>query len=536
MDASDGSAPLPDASDAGMTPCEVSASTGNVIGCDYVAIFPSMMDNGIGIGACAAVVVVNTNEQTLTLSVQYQGTEQVPYHSALIDGHGQSASYSALPSGDQVPPGVAAVVVLADPSPSGDDCLVPLTAPIVDHANIIDVDTPVNGVGNAFRVQTSLPAVAYQMWGYTVADWAPNNVIPLRAAPSWVKQYTDVGTYIPGCDAGGAEFATGNAWTAAVASVAGTTVSMPSAQNGTISNTLAAYQLLNVARCNEFIGQTVTANNPFALWVGTAGLQVPSYADCEPTENFPALQVAQTADWGHTYAFARQDNRPPATDERTFMRIIAAADGTILTYSPSVPSGAPTTLSQGEMGTFWAYDPFVVSSGDANHPIFVVAHMVDPRDFDSNCLELDASTYSTEGSNAMHAAPSVEHWGTRYDLFMPLNSPASELVVVRAIGGNDVTLDCAGTITGWQPIDTAYEFTRVWISQDTNGTFNPVVYTSGTCDTGVHTISSVGSFGVTAYGWISAPFNGNAWLFGWSYAYAPLSAHATVAVADGGPQ
>jgi hypothetical protein len=65
----------------------------------------------------------------------------------------------------------------------------------------------------------------------------------------------------------------------------------------------------------------------------------------------------------------------------------------------------------------------------------------------------------------------------------------------------DVALDCAGVLSGWQPVGTSgrYEFTRVDLS---TGDFQGV----GGCDNGVHVIASPSSpaaarFGVTVWGW-----------------------------------
>jgi hypothetical protein len=542
--ASDSVATL-DVEDAAGNPCAASAAVGDVIGCDYAAIWPSGMDTNAPISGCLAAVVINPTSATLTLSVTFQGSaDTLPFHSAAITGQGRAASYTPLNAGDQVAGNSAALIALAEYY-SGDDVINPtcIIPPIVGSANNGQVAAPPNATASAFRIQTSLPAIVYEVWWYTPNDSDNGVVVPLRDTSSWANSYVDVGTYLPGCDAAGAEAPLGNAWTAAVANRYNTTVSMPSAQNGTVAATLAPFELLNVARCNEFVGQSVTAGVPYSLWAGTAGMQLPWYPDCVPTTNMPFLEIPQVSDWGHTYAFARQDNRPPATGERTFIRVVAAADGTMLSYSPVAPTGAPTLLNHGDVGSFWSYDPFVIASQDAGHPVFVLAHMVDPRDFDPSCSYVDASAsspyQSAEGSNAMHAVPPVEHWGMRYDMFLPFNYPASQLVVVRAIGGPDVMLDCAGAVVGWAPIDANYEYARVWISRDTGGVFNSQLYPAGTCDNGVHVITSSAPFGVTAYGWISSPFAtyvdaSAAATFGSSYAYAPITSHATIVPVDGG--
>jgi IgGFc binding protein len=514
----------------GVDPCVLATAQGNVVGCDYVAISPSRM--GLFPYACLAAVVINQNDAPATVSVVYQGgSEPLQFHANVTVGQGQAVSYGAWPSTNQVPPHTTAILSLAQGDLNEDDTACP-NAPMVAAMNEPLITAVANGTAETFRIKTSLPVVAYEVWPYTQNDIDVGNVVALRAVPSWTTSYVDIGTYLPGCDAGGADLPTGNTWAAAAASLAGTIVSMPSAQNGVIGATLAANELLNVARCDEFIGQSVAANNVFALWAGTAGVQVPPY-DYVPTSNAPFLEVPQVPEWGHTYAFGPPDSRVSGVSERTFLRLIAAADGTTLTFSPTMPSGAPTALNKGQMGTFYATSPFVVSSQDATHPFFVTAYMVDPRDFD-----VDGG--AEEGSNAMHIIPAVEAWGTRYDLFLPFNYPATEVVVIRPTNGPDVTSDCAGPVVGWQAIDGSLEFARVWMSKDTNGVFNPQVYASGTCDTGSRSFTSTSPFGITAYGWISIPFATYDSLppphigVGSSYAYAPLTAHATIGSSDGG--
>jgi hypothetical protein len=80
------------------------------------------------------------------------------------------------------------------------------------------------------------------------------------------------------------------------------------------------------------------------------------------------------------------------------------------------------------MGTFWSYNPFVISSQDTAHPFFLMAYMVDPCDFDDTP---SAEGGAHEGSSAMSAVPPIDHWGMTYDFFMPYNYPASEIVLVR---------------------------------------------------------------------------------------------------------
>jgi len=61
-------------------------------------------------------------------------------------------------------------------------------------------------------------------------------------------------------------------------------------------------------------------------------------------------------------------------------------------------------------------------------------------------------------------------------------------------GFQDVTIDCLGTLTGWQPIGASgeLEFTRPDLVRAANGI--------GSCKNGRHVAQSTGSFGVIVYG------------------------------------
>jgi hypothetical protein len=86
-----------------------------------------------------------------------------------------------------------------------------------------------------------------------------------------------------------------------------------------------------------------------------------------------------------------------------------------------------------------------------------------------------------------------------YVFFTDPTYPETNLVFVRTNTGSgfaDVTLDCMGVLTGWQPVGAAgqYEYLRVDISsgqfQGQNG-----------CDNGLNHASSTQPFGLTVWGW-----------------------------------
>jgi hypothetical protein len=73
----------------------------------------------------------------------------------------------------------------------------------------------------------------------------------------------------------------------------------------------------------------------------------------------------------------------------------------------------------------------------------------------------------------------------------------TNLVVTRvktASGFNDVTVDCAGPLTGWQPLGTSeqFEFTNVDLVRATKAVAG--------CQNGPHLATSAGPFGLLVWG------------------------------------
>jgi IgGFc binding protein len=71
-------------------------------------------------------------------------------------------------------------------------------------------------------------------------------------------------------------------------------------------------------------------------------------------------------------------------------------------------------------------------------------------------------------------------------------------VVIRpAAGAADVKLDCLQSpLTGWQPIGSRYEYTRVDVQHGGMAV--------GSCSNGRHEMTSTAPFGVTVWGWDGA--------------------------------
>jgi hypothetical protein len=207
---------------------------------------------------------------------------------------------------------------------------------------------------------------------------------------------------------------------------------------------------------------------------------------------------------GSEYVGVRYRNRYSGVEESPPWRIIGAANGTVLTWDPAAPSGAPTTLSLGQVTEFSTNGPFVVKSQDASHPFYVSAHMTGAEQFDPGYDDGGATGAPDDGrgdAEFVNVIPPGEYLES-YVFFTDPTYPETDLVIVRTKGSTgfqDVTLDCAGTLTGWLPVGTSgnYEYTRFDL---VTGNFQG----TGSCNNGRHEIKSTVPFGVTVWGWGSA--------------------------------
>ena len=188
---------------------------------------------------------------------------------------------------------------------------------------------------------------------------------------------------------------------------------------------------------------------------------------------------------------------------------VGAVDGTQLTWTPGPPSGAPTTLNLGQVSEFNSTGPFVVKSQDADHPFYLAQYMT------------GGDSFGGEGDPEwVNVIPTAQYLDS-YVLFTDPTYSETSLVVVRkpsTIDGTfaNVTLDCAGELTGWQPFGP-YEYTRIDL---VTGDFQNV----GNCSNGRHEISSPLPFGVTVWGWGST----NAFSFFTQYVSYAYPAGASV--------
>jgi hypothetical protein len=484
--------------------CKAAEANKSTIGCEYFSIDPDVIMEGAG--DCFAAYIANTWTTPITVTVDRAGQSLDPATFARVpSGNGASISYAPLPNG-QIPPGQVAILFLAQSNNGMTSNDLSCPAGITPAYTVGDAAIHGTGMGNAFHITTSAPVVAYDIFPYGGGQKAVTSATLLLPASAWDTNYIAVNAFPQSQIAAQAG---ANPTLDIIAAEDGTTVTLsPTAPimgaNGVmgtslgvpVTYSLSKGQVLQIAQPTELTGSPIQSNKPIGVWGGASCLNIdPNTCCCDEAHQqlFPVKAL------GSEYVGVRFRNRDDTKDESPPWRFVGAVDGTQLTYEPAPPPGAPPSLGAGQVLQFKASAPFVVKSQDSSHPFYVSAHM-------EGCETYFAPSDCRGDPEFVNVVPAAEYLAS-YVFFTDPTYPETNLVVVRNLAGDgsfkDVTLDCAGVLTGWQPVGTSgkYEYTRVDLIRHN---FNR----QGNCDNGRREMHSDAPFGVTVWGWGSAETGG----------------------------
>jgi hypothetical protein len=482
--------------------CVAATQSQSSYGCDYYVVDPDIISEAKG--ACLAAFIANAWNDPISISIERAGTVyDGATYGYLPTGTGQSITYTPLPGG-QVPPGQVAIVFLASATtpPIG-------ACPAGVNVMYTAADQGVygTGLGVGYHITTTGPVTAYDIFPYGGGQAAATSATLLLPTTAWDTKYVAVNAYPqsqlalsagaqPSLDVVASVDATTVTITPSVPIVGGTGVSAAAAGVPTVYM-LNKGQVLQISQPAELTGSSIQANKPIGVWGGASCLNIPvDIAACDSAHQ----QIPPVRTLGWEYAAVSYRERFAAQAESPPWRMVGAVDGTTLAYDPSAPTGAPTTLNAGQLVEFDSPGGFTVSSQDGAHPFYLSAHM-------TGCQETDPSETDCRGDpEFVNVIPPAQYLG-KYVFFTDPTYPETNLVLVRqnvnGQGFQDVTLDCAGKLTGWTPIGAAgtFEYTRIDL---VTGNF---VGQNG-CNNGVHEMHSTAPFGLTVWGWGSAATGG----------------------------
>lgn len=484
-----------------MALCDAASANKSSVGCDYYAVAMDAM--GGGFGGCFVSFVANTWNAPVHLDATFAGAPiDLAAHAAIPQGSGLDVTYEPYDPASGLAPGEVAILFLAnDPVPHGNwaapaACPVPAAIGLDAHVHYgINIDT---GRSHAFHVTTDEPVVAYQMLPYNAAYAATTGATLLLPTSAWDTNYIAVDAF-RAADFQGLDLPPSMTL---VAQEAGTQITIlpktaikegidvvGSAANQPVTYDLEAGSTIELIQTEELTGSPISSNKPIGLFAGHLGMRIPYDVDYS---DHAEQQIPPVRALGSEYAVASYRDRVEGVVENRLHRIVGAVDGTQLTFDPPV-SGAPSSLSLGEVAEFHTDSPFVVKSQDGDHPFMAFTYMSGSGDISER-----GAPAGYGDTDFVRIVPGAQYLN-RYVFFTDPTYPETNLVVVRKKGTSgfaDVELDCLGVVGGWNPMgsNAQYEVARVDLSRHD---FEP----QGACNTGRHEMLSEQPFGLWVWGW-----------------------------------
>lgn len=470
--------------------CQGAADNKSTIGCEYYAFPPDVIDFNRGI--CYAAFIANTWGSPITIQVERDGQVfDASSFARIPSGSGQSITYQPLPNGE-LPSNQVAVLFLARFGTDKVNCPAGITPALTsESAHVFGT-----GRGSAFRISASRPVVAYDIYPYGGGSTAVTSASLLLPTTAWDLNYVAVNAYEkstavsqaqPSLDIVAAEDDTTVTINPQVPIVAGSGVQAAPA-NAPVDYTLQRGEVLQFTQSQELTGSAILADKPIAVWGAASCLSVDvNNTACDSAHQ----QIPPVRALGTEYAGVRFRDRFAGKVEDPPYRLVGAVDGTQLSWDPAPPPGAPSVLNAGEFVKFFSSTPFIVRSQDADHPFYMAGYM-------EGCSKYAEGGDCRGDPEYVNLIPTQQYLA-EYTFFTDPTYPETHLVAVRKRGPNgfsDVTLDCAGVLTGWQPIDTNGDYEVTGIDLVT-GNFQPV----NGCNNGLHVMSSDAPFGLTVWGW-----------------------------------
>ncbi|MBX3203036.1 MAG: IgGFc-binding protein [Labilithrix sp.] len=479
--------------------CKSAELSKGSIGCAFATLPPdSTIANGNG--SCFATTIANVWDRPVSVRATLGG-EPIDVSGSIYYAEQKDALVQYERVDGPIAPGRVAIVFLAKAETRGAVACPPAVTPAL-------TDDPIShGTGRtrAFLLTTDAPVSAYSIWPYGGTGGQFPAATLLLPTTAWDTRYIAVNPWTTGNNSSSSSNL-GWPFLQIVAAEDDTEVTIRPNVNiaagrdveavprGTASTwKLRAGEVLQIKQKDDPSGSPIESNKAVALFGGSeCTMMLRGHQACDVT----GQQTPAVTQWGSEYALVpyrpRNDFGVRMTKAREAVpwRLVGAADGTKLTYDPIRPGSAPETLEAGEVATFTTSDVTSIRSQDAEHPFHATMHMTGQT----------AVPGALGDPDFVNVVP-TEQFLNRYIFFADYTYMDTTLTLVRkrtATGFKPVTLECAGELTGWEPLDKSGTYEFVWVYLTKRKV--PVDHPGGKCGDGRHEAHSDGPFSVHVWG------------------------------------
>lgn len=484
--------------------CEAASASRANFGCEFQVPTPPTSPF-LPTPPCFAAFLTNSWGHPAKIEVTRDGAGFDLASFARVVTPGQAPEdWSPVPPGGLGAGEVAVLFLSSHPNAVHPETMQSVVCPVPDAVGAA-TQVDASGRGLNFHVTSDIPLTAYDIAPFGGAlSYIPSAEL-LFPTSAWGTNYVAVlppiGTHEP----------PGPLWLQVVGAEDGTTVEIrPTADlepgpdlEGAAANVVQSFTVdageyvqWEVAGAADASGTLILSDKPVALHTGNRFLRLQPMA-APGGEATHQQNHAVTALGDEYVAAAYETRRADLAPEEIEYRVVGAVDGTTLSYDPPV-AGAPAALAQGQVVDFAATGSFRVRSQDPEHP-FVLAQIMD------TCNMPGGTRPGATAMGFMQLLGDEEfvillppaQFLHEYIFFTDPSFATTNLVITRVDDGDgfaDVTVDCLGTIGGWQPVgaDGRHEVATVDLIRADIGVNG--------CTNGQHTAESAGKFGLVVWG------------------------------------
>jgi hypothetical protein len=489
--------------------CKAAAGTTGSVGCDFMAVTPAFYPDIAP--PCFATFVTNNSLGAAQVKVSRAGATLDPGQFGRLAKSGLApAAWPPIPA-DGIPPNEVGVLFLSADPTSTHPARGSLACPV---PTAIPAGTAVagSGRGRAFHIETTMPVGVYDILPFGGASSVLPSAQIVYPTSAWGQNY--VAAVPPLGKDIFSGFPPGPQWGIVVAAEDGTSVTVkassllaggsgvgPAQQGAPTTYTLAAGEYIQWEPAGEMSGTVVSSDKPVAFVGGSGYLclqssTAPMGGGCDSAHQMIPQVKALGSDYG---AAPYATRRATLEDEAVLYRIVAAVDGTNLTFDPPV-AGTPPSLHVGQVADFEATGAFRVKSQDGDHPFFLAQMMTGAI---VNGGSRPGATPGLGGRTDLGDEEFVQvlppaQYLPHYVFFTDPTYATTNVTVTRVKGQDgtfrDVTIGCSGAVTGWKPIGTSgdFEYANVDLVRGNAGVNG--------CTNGPQKAESGGLFGLTVWG------------------------------------
>jgi hypothetical protein len=485
--------------------CQAAAASQGTVGCDFVVATPSFYPEIDP--PCFAVFLANNWPLDSVVTINRGAATYDPTMFGRVpNGAATAASWPAVPATGIASENVGVFFLSSDPAAVNG--ATPMTCPISPAvassggAAVWNGGNADSGVGTSFHITTSVPVSGYDIMPYGGADSFLPSAELLFPTTAWGTNFVTAGpkpTSGPGWGQISASMDNTMVQITPTSSLPAGTGVVAAPASATTTYTLNAGQFVQWQDAGDMGGSVIQSSNPISYTGGTGYLCVTSATDpagggCDSGHQM----IPPVSALGYQYVAMPYATRMASlAPESINYRLVGTVAGTTLTYTPAV-TGAPTALAVGQVVEFQTTTAFTVTSQDNMHPFYLGQYM-------SGCLLTGGTRPGDSGDEGTNCLGDEEYvnilppaqWLSSYVFFTDPTYATTNLVLTRMADSTgtfqDVTVDCLGTITGWQPVGDG----SMW--QTTNADLQRLTPV-GTCTNGRHTASSMGAFNIMVWG------------------------------------